>query len=563
MAVETPRVLIVTGTMLAVDEGSVWRALARQLASMRASSGPWLDLRLKLLAVRELLAQRALRRRGGAWSATVDRLFTDDAPATPELTEVVLATLLEARGLPWEATTWARLASDRVECSRLLDRCSVVFASTTLLRDLSELQPLVALLRRPGNRIVVGGALAPLLPPTWPGSPHIDVLAVGEGERLLDSLADWVRGAPLRPPPGGNVRRVGVTQVVTAGPSPSRSLDDLPRPDWRLAERYHGRPLEHVYYESVRGCPYRCSFCNYPYLFADTRFRTKSASRIADDWEAYARAGVKTITCLDSLFTVPPKRLDELCALLVERDLDLEWICYARADDLTDPARVQRMRAAGCIQVQIGIESGDPGQLKRMDKRCDVEQGKAAIALCREHGITTLCTFIVGFPGETASSLQATLDFVLEAQPDFYYLAPFTTRVLGVPILSEASRAEHAIETSQGISSSAPYWRHATMSCADLAAPLESLNRQIVQAGASLDATLFYLATRRYRPADKPDLLAFQREAAQASPWLRRGLTRLGRWVQTRLERDQERVLTRGQPPAGTMSTSRRAGVGR
>ena len=48
---------------------------------------------------------------------------------------------------------------------RLLDACDVVFASTTLLRDLSELAPLVAMLRRPGdrpgskhgNKIVCGG----------------------------------------------------------------------------------------------------------------------------------------------------------------------------------------------------------------------------------------------------------------------------------------------------------------------------------------------------------------------------------------------------------------------
>ena len=157
--------------------------------------------------------------------------------------------------------------------------------------------------------------------------------------------------------------------------------------------------------------------------------------------------------------------------------------------------------------------------------------------------LATLCTFIVGFPGETAQTLRATRDFVLLARPDFYYLAPFTTRVEGVPILSPASRERYGIETSQGITSSAPYWRHDTMSAAEVPAALHEHNRAIVESEASLDATLFYRVTVRYQPEDRPALLAFQRETARQAPWVRGGLRLAGRWVQGRLERDLERVL--------------------
>jgi radical SAM superfamily enzyme YgiQ (UPF0313 family) len=317
----------------------------------------------------------------------------------------------------------------------------------------------------------------------------------------------------------------------------------FPTPDWRLAESQHGRPFPMVFYESVRGCPYRCAFCNYPYLFDDTRFRTKSAARIADDWTAYAAAGVKWITCLDSLFTLPPKRLDALCEQLIARDLGLSWVCYARADDLLDPVRVRAMRRAGCVQVQIGLESGDPDQLVRMDKRATVADGERALAVCRDEGIATMCTFIIGFPGETRETVRATTDFVLRARPDFYYLAPFTTRVEGVPILSPASRERYGIRTTQGITSSAPYWRHATMSAAEVPDLLRLHNAEIVEAEASLDATLFYRTSLRYRPEDGPALRAFQRATAGSAPWVRAGLRTVGRWVQRRLERDLARVL--------------------
>ena len=553
--------------MLAVDERSAIAALTKQIRSIRASSGPWLDLRLKLLAAEELWAQSIARRTEGPWSETVRRLFeADREPRAPELTEVVLMTALEAERIPFEAASFAALTGDRELRERLLGRCQVIFLSSTLLRDDSELQPLISMLRGPRHRLVVGGALAPLLAPGFAGDPRIDVLAIGDGERLVPSLAAWIRGGPLQPPPGGSVREVGPTLVLSSGPSQSRSLDEMPSPDWALSMRYHGRTFPHVFYESVRGCPFRCAFCNYPYLFDDDRFRVRSARRIAEDWTRYAGDGVRMITCLDSLFTVPPKRLDELCAILIEQALPLEWICYARADDLCDERRVEAMRRAGCVQVQIGLESGDDEQLKRMDKRATVAQGLRALEVCRRQGVVTLCTFIVGYPGETRETLRATRDLVLEGKPDFYYLSPFTTRVLGVPVLSPESRARYGIETVQGITSSAPYWRHDTMSASDLPDLLREHNDTIVSAEASLDATLFYLITARYRPPDRPDLLAFQRFAARQAPWMRAALRGIGRLVQRQLVADMDRVLgarrSTGTPPEGTTSTSLRTGEG-
>jgi radical SAM superfamily enzyme YgiQ (UPF0313 family) len=54
-------------------------------------------------------------------------------------------------------------------------------------------------------------------------------------------------------------------------------------------------------YESVRGCPYRLNFCNYPYLFSDNRFRYKSARRMVEDWEHYiSTLDLDDITCHDN-----------------------------------------------------------------------------------------------------------------------------------------------------------------------------------------------------------------------------------------------------------------------
>lgn len=551
----TPRVLIVTGSMLTADEPSLIRALGKQLASLRAGSGAWLDLEAKLELGQRVLAARWARRRAALRRApyrdAVERYFAPlEGLESPELTEVSLATLLAREGLDFEAATYAELHADPARRRRLLAETDVVFASTTLLRDLSEVAPMLAMLRRPGNRLVAGGALGGLLHGQWTEALGADVLAVGYGERLVPCLAAWFRSGfrDLVPPPGGRLERRGALLVIHAGSPEGLSLDAFEAPDWSLAERYHRRAFRLVKYESVRGCPYRCEFCNYPFLFDDTKFRHRSAARIDQDWQRLEEGGAEIVSCLDSLFTMPRRRLVELCERLIARRSRLRWICYARADDLADPAVVQRMREAGCIQVHIGIESGSQRVLDAMNKRVTVEANRRAVENCRRLGITSFATFIVGFPGSTREDEAATLEFLRASPPDLHYLAAFNTRFEGVPILSPARRAATGLEVAPVGHSGQPYWRHHTMSCTEVGGLLHDLSRAVREERRSLDAGIFLAHSLRFRPEDRDLLLDFQKEAAHLGPLAARAAGALRRLVSARLEADVARTFA-AQPP--------------
>ena len=509
------RTLVITGGLFEPAAETPIQALQKQWRASRASSGAWLDLRLKLM-----LAERyaAMRRRLPQAPEPVRRMLGDDpAAGVPELTEVALASLLEAEGVEVEVTTWSALCADPAGAEARLSRCPLVLASTTLLRDLSELGPLVALVKRPHNRVVVGGALVSMLADRWPGVPGVDVAAAGDGERLVPALVAWARGGfgALTPPAGGRVERDGA--VLRAGPMPSKSLDEWPSPDWRVAERLHGRTFPFIHYESVRGCPYRCAFCNYPFLFDDARFRLRSAARIAEDWSVAASRGVRWISCLDSLFTLPPKRLDALTERLIAEGNPVEWLCYARADDLTDPARVRRLRAAGCRQVQIGVESGSAEILHHMNKRTTPEVNARALQVCRDEGLTTVITLIVGFPGETEATLAETRALLTRAPPDFFFVAPFSVKSPLIPILSASSRAEHGLVTDDDPTSAFPGWRHKTMNTLDAIEHADTLTRWIMAEGLGLNAGMFFQGMLSFNPQDREVLLRFQRETLKMS----------------------------------------------
>lgn len=533
-----PRVLVLTGGLLHAGERSLARALRKQAAQWRASDGAWLDAKVKLTGTEPVL----LARRSPALRAEVERLErAADGTDAPELTEALLATLLAREGLDYDLATYDDLFTRPRHVERLLGSAACVFMSATMLRDLGELEPLVARVRRPGVRVVVGGALAGAVADAWRGMDGVDVLAVGDGERLVPALARWMReghGAP-QAPEGGRVERRGEGWLLRAGTSPGVSLDAYPSADWVRSARDHGRRYRLVHHESVRGCPYRCAFCNYPFLFDDARFRWRSAKRVVDDWEGYVRdLGVEYVNCLDSLFTVPSRRLVEVCEEILSRGLRVKWICYARADDLADDATVALMRKAGATLVHVGVESGDQGQLDRMNKRVRAEANRAALANCRRHGVTTLASLVIGYPGETDTTLEATFQAFREAPPDFHFLAVFNTRIEGVPVLAPESRARFGLVAPRNARTTAPYWRHATMDCREACDRARALEERLAVGRVSLNAATFYRGILAYEPGDRARLLDLQRDSwlrAAPSRWT---FDRLHAFVDRRLRRD-------------------------
>jgi len=540
------KILIVSGGYVSVKDRSLRHALRKQVAAFRSSDAPWYDIHLKVLTAEHLLAARrhlsSISFRWAPYKRVVDSYFDDDRVfQPPELADVILTTLMRSEGIKTMSATYSELFEDKHLLRRLLDECGCVFASATLLRDMSELAPMVRMLDRPDNHIVVGGALAGIVHEDWPGCRGVDVLAVGYGEMLSRPLADWIKGRyrVIRPPPTGRIEERHGTVILHSGVPEGRSLDLLPTPDWSLAEDVHGSGLPMIHYESSRGCPFRCSFCSYPYLFDDRKYRIRSAGRIAEDWIAYAGQGVKFISCLDSLFTMPKKRLLELCGRLIDAGVPVRWFCYARGDDLDDLGACRLMRRAGCIQVQIGVESGNQQVLDNMDKHSSVEKNATAMENCRKAGIATFISVILGFPGETATSVHDTWSFIEETRPDFCFATPFTVRIPTLPVLGPDSRERFGLRTHGSNRSSSPYWRHDTMSAMDVGHWWRWLHRRMMLQKVSLDASLFYKGMLEYRRAlHRGPLLDFQKDAITHHAVLRTVFSGIRRWSGKRLRKD-------------------------
>jgi radical SAM superfamily enzyme YgiQ (UPF0313 family) len=90
--------------------------------------------------------------------------------------------------------------------------------------------------------------------------------------------------------------------------------------------------------------------------------------------------------------------------------------------------RLSAMKAAGCMGISYGIESGVDEILQAIKKGATTAQAREAVRLTKEAGIEVLAHVVLGLPGETPETIRRTVDFVKELDPDyaqFYCAIPF------------------------------------------------------------------------------------------------------------------------------------------
>ena len=112
--------------------------------------------------------------------------------------------------------------------------------------------------------------------------------------------------------------------------------------------------------KSSRGCPLDCSFCGYT-LAQGLRFRFRSPEHVARraDRPALRNHGLRHVVFRDPIFTTRKDRVHAICDGILEHGLtDLEWQCETAVKTLDRPL-LEKMAAAGCKHISLGVESGN------------------------------------------------------------------------------------------------------------------------------------------------------------------------------------------------------------
>ena len=272
---------------------------------------------------------------------------------------------------------------------------------------------------QPGCPVIWGGWHPSLFADQCLAEPSVDAVVSGQGEaafagviaRLLDG--EQVRGPLSRP---------------------MQDLNTFPAHDYSLipVERYFAlKGTRQIDYISSQGCRFRCAFCADPAVFA-RGWSGLSPERIGAEVEQlHRRYQLNDLAFQDETFFTHVQRVDALAEQFLSRNLPITWTATLRADQacrLGDDLFAKTVRS-GLRRVMVGVESGSQEMLDRLKKDMKLDQVRRTAEMCARHGVGAIFNFIVGFPGESDASMQATLALAKSLRrsnaefetPIFYY----------------------------------------------------------------------------------------------------------------------------------------------
>lgn len=202
------------------------------------------------------------------------------------------------------------------------------------------------------------------------------------------------------------------------------NLDDIPPPEKDLILHSHiMTPNDFSVFFSSRGCPYACTFCDSRTTWS-RRVRQHSPERIVDEMIAVKeKYGSAFFAFYDDIFVLDPKHTLAFCEELRRRGLadlpktEFRWWCEVHPQCVSEKV-IEEMKAANCVAVAIGGESGNQRTLTQIQKASSENHIREAARVIRQAGLSLSIFFMIGFPWETEEDIRETLAFMEELEPD-------------------------------------------------------------------------------------------------------------------------------------------------
>lgn len=248
-----------------------------------------------------------------------------------------------------------------------------------------------------------------------------DFFIINEGEvtfkeliREMESSHDYanIKGLSFRK--NGNGLFTGYRERI----SDLDSLPDAARFPIILKQVYRGISIppissepHYAVVESSRGCYGVCKFCDNRSVW-ESQIKFRSPEKVTEELFKLKESGVDIFYFMDLNFTAVPKKALEICEEMEKQKVDVSWYCMSNIATVEGKEDLlYAMKEAGCYKIAWGIESTSDRSLELMDKRIGnsilkYEQAQGVLQKSLDVGLLNQGYYIIGFPWETADSIQ-------------------------------------------------------------------------------------------------------------------------------------------------------------
>lgn len=249
---------------------------------------------------------------------------------------------------------------------------------------------------------------------------YIDIVMVGEGEK---TFYEYVRQVVETENPHeicvGDIRGLAYRhegRIYKTAAREAMEMDQLvfPYRDEDMKE------LEHriLYYESIRGCPFSCSYC---LSSIEKILRLKSPEKTERELDFFLRHKVPQVKFVDRTFNCNHDYAYRIWKYIGEHDNGVTNFHFEIAGDLLreeDFALLETFRP-GLVQFEIGVQSTNPDTIQEIRRKMNLEKLEYNIARIHEkRNIHQHLDLIAGLPYEDYESFRQSFNQVYAMKPD-------------------------------------------------------------------------------------------------------------------------------------------------
>ena len=219
-------------------------------------------------------------------------------------------------------------------------------------------------------------------------------------------------------------------------------LDEIPFLDWDILDTddYNLNSIQSLFpltqkekksmsVMTSRGCPHRCCFCS-SHTVHGRKMRYHSTGRIREDFKRLREQyGAETIVFFDDHLMAKRQRVFEIINIMNDLQL-MAFFPNSLALHALDREILEALRNIGIDHLVLSIESGSNRVLKEiMHKPLDLSTVKRVIADCRELGIASDVSILIGLPGETKQDIEDARTFFKTINPTWFRISIATPLV--------------------------------------------------------------------------------------------------------------------------------------
>lgn len=264
-------------------------------------------------------------------------------------------------------------------------------------------------------------------------NPFVDFILAGEGELSFRQLIDSLLSANSTFEKIGGLAYRVQDQILVNPMSPPLAFENVPFPyDYLIGEED-----KVMYYESARGCPYRCSYC---LSSIDKTIRALPLERVYQDLTYFIFKKVKQVKFVDRTFNWDPNRCLQIIRFLIVSDNGITNFHFELCGDKIDSALIELVQSArdGLFQFEIGVQSTNKMTLEACNRSSDfpklVENVRKILNLGNIHVHLDL---IAGLPFEDYSSFRHSFNSVYALRAQQLQLG-FLKLLKGSPLREQA-----------------------------------------------------------------------------------------------------------------------------